>query len=165
MHSQILFSLYSTLMNSKTPLRYGSHWEEIGFQGNDPATDLRGIGMLGLLQLFYLTQRYTELSLKIHQLSRVEGHDFPFCVVGINITRIVVQTLRSGSVFAIANSESMYKQNLWGLANNLYIAIFSQMYEEWLEENHSIIDFPPLLNRLTNLALKSPSKLLKSHNF
>ena len=26
------------------PPRYGGHWEEIGFQGTDPATDLRGVG-------------------------------------------------------------------------------------------------------------------------
>jgi hypothetical protein len=28
---------------------YGNHWEEIGFQGTDPATDCRGSGMLGLI--------------------------------------------------------------------------------------------------------------------
>ena len=28
------------------PPRYGGHWEEIGFQGTDPATDLRGVGMI-----------------------------------------------------------------------------------------------------------------------
>lgn len=36
--------------------RYGPHWTALGFQGDDPATDLRGAGMLGLLQLFYLHQ-------------------------------------------------------------------------------------------------------------
>ena len=36
--------------------RYGSHWERIGFQGNDPSTDLRGVGLLGLMHpLFLLT--------------------------------------------------------------------------------------------------------------
>jgi hypothetical protein len=33
------------------PGRRGSHWQELGFQGDDPATDLRGCGMLGLLQV------------------------------------------------------------------------------------------------------------------
>ena len=31
--------------------RYGSHWETIGFQGTDPSTDLRGVGILGLVQV------------------------------------------------------------------------------------------------------------------
>ena len=30
--------------------RRGAHWERLGFQGLDPATDLRSCGMLGLLQ-------------------------------------------------------------------------------------------------------------------
>jgi hypothetical protein len=28
-------------------LRFGKHWEEIGWQGEDPATDLRAAGLLG----------------------------------------------------------------------------------------------------------------------
>ena len=34
--------------------RYGEHWALLGFQGADPATDLRGAGMLGLLHLLCL---------------------------------------------------------------------------------------------------------------
>lgn len=34
--------------------RLGPHWAALGFQGDDPATDLRGAGVLGLLQLLYL---------------------------------------------------------------------------------------------------------------
>lgn len=30
--------------------RHGAHWTEIGFQGRDPATDLRSTGVLSLLQ-------------------------------------------------------------------------------------------------------------------
>lgn len=36
-----------------TPLsaRISKQWCEIGFQGNDPKTDFRGMGLLGLLNL------------------------------------------------------------------------------------------------------------------
>lgn len=37
--------------------RYGEHWLELGFQGPDPATDLRGAGLLGLLHLLALAER------------------------------------------------------------------------------------------------------------
>lgn len=30
--------------------RFGGHWNEIGFQNRDPATDLRSTGVLSLLQ-------------------------------------------------------------------------------------------------------------------
>jgi len=31
--------------------RISAQWTDIGFQGNDPATDFRGMGILGLLNL------------------------------------------------------------------------------------------------------------------
>ena len=43
LHFEVLLTLYKLLTGSKLDCpRYGSHWEQIGFQGNDPATDLRG---------------------------------------------------------------------------------------------------------------------------
>ncbi len=36
--------------SNRDPPLTGGHWEDIGFQGNDPATDLRDTGMLSLLQ-------------------------------------------------------------------------------------------------------------------
>ena len=31
--------------------RVSKQWQDIGFQGDDPKTDFRGMGMLGLLNL------------------------------------------------------------------------------------------------------------------
>ena len=36
------------LMDRITP-----QWQDIGFQGNNPATDFRGMGLLGLQALLY----------------------------------------------------------------------------------------------------------------
>ena len=50
-HERMLMTIYCSLTGDATwPPRYGTHWEVVGFQGNDPATDLRGVGMLALLQ-------------------------------------------------------------------------------------------------------------------
>lgn len=35
----------------KLTARIGRHWSDIGFQGDDPATDFRGMGLLGLTDL------------------------------------------------------------------------------------------------------------------
>ncbi|KXZ51907.1 hypothetical protein GPECTOR_11g35 [Gonium pectorale] len=64
MHVRLLGSVFSAFTGmqggaaGKTPdqPRFGGHWADVGFQGQDPATDLRGCGMLGLVQLFYLPQ-------------------------------------------------------------------------------------------------------------
>ena len=33
--------------------RISKQWQDIGFQGNNPATDFRGMGLLGLQSLLY----------------------------------------------------------------------------------------------------------------
>ena len=46
MHLTLLRSLLASFTGRVTAsggaARYGSHWADIGFQGQDPATDLRG---------------------------------------------------------------------------------------------------------------------------
>ena len=54
---RILQTVYHFLLNKSPnePLcsENGEHWETIGFQGIDPGTDLRGVGMLGALHMVY----------------------------------------------------------------------------------------------------------------
>lgn len=38
--------------------------------GQDPATDLRGVGMLGLLHLLYFVTKHREMALAVYTLSR-----------------------------------------------------------------------------------------------
>lgn len=76
--------------------------------GNDPSTDLRGCGMLGLLTVLHFVASPTTklLASKIYNLSRDEIQNFPFSVMSINITRIALQILRTGKI------------NKWVVINN-----------------------------------------------
>jgi hypothetical protein len=47
--------------------RLGPHWADLGFQGDDPATDLRGV--LGLLQLLLLLHHDAAAADAIYKLS------------------------------------------------------------------------------------------------
>jgi len=109
-HSKVLLTIYKQLTGGHFDCpRYGSHWEDIGFQvffylahksrvptskyfsvkGNDPATDLRGVGFLGLMQALYflMTPELVPLARNIYKLSLHETQNFPFMVLSINITR------------------------------------------------------------------------------
>ena len=68
--------------------------------GNDPTTDLRGCGMLGLLTtLQFITSKNTARSAAaVYRLSQDEVQNFPFCVMSINVTRIALQILREGKL-------------------------------------------------------------------
>ena len=78
--------------------RYGQHWEEVGFQGSDPATDLRGVGMLGVMQALYLstTPELLPFARDVFSLSRHPSQEFPLLVLSLNLTRICLHCLRDG---------------------------------------------------------------------
>ena len=99
LHFEVLLTLFKLLTGSKLDCpRFGSHWEQIGFQGNDPATDLRGVGCLGLIQPLYLvmTPELFPLSKDMYLISLNENQNFPFLVLSINVTRIALHALRDG---------------------------------------------------------------------
>ncbi|CAD2214256.1 hypothetical protein AGDE_15513 [Angomonas deanei] len=82
-------------------------WEEVGFQGNNPATDLRGSGMLALLTMLYLLDYYPLLSQKIWALchppinladskTKREIKEIPFVLIGFNVTGVVMDAYKHG---------------------------------------------------------------------
>lgn len=94
---RILMTIYKCLTGTTLdPSRFGSHWQDIGFQGNDPATDLRGTGMLSLLAILHLIREQKCLAQKLYLLSQHEVQNFPFCIFLINITKIALIALRNG---------------------------------------------------------------------
>ncbi|XP_075592727.1 ELMO domain-containing protein 3 isoform X3 [Balearica regulorum gibbericeps] len=82
-HMRILQTIYKKLTRSRLGCpRYGAHWEELGFQGADPGTDLRGTGMLALMQmLFFVMDAQTlPLAQEIFTLSQHETQARPSTV-------------------------------------------------------------------------------------
>ena len=139
MHFQVLLTLYKLLTGSKIDCpRYGSHWEQIGFQGNDPATDLRGVGCLGLLQPLYLvmTPELLPLAKDIYKLSLSENQNFPLMVLSINVSRIALHALRDG----VLNRQSHLENSVWSALNFFYVAILFHIYTVWKNEYKSIKD-------------------------
>ncbi|XP_029088584.1 ELMO domain-containing protein 3 isoform X2 [Monodon monoceros] len=99
MHGRVLQTIYKKLTGSKFDCAlHGDHWEDLGFQGTNPATDLRGAGFLALLHLLYLVMDSKTLLMaqEIFRLSRHHIQQFPFCLMSVNITRITIQALREG---------------------------------------------------------------------
>ncbi|XP_067899561.1 ELMO domain-containing protein 2 isoform X2 [Heterodontus francisci] len=73
-HEAMLIKLWSLLMpHVHLESRITKQWGDIGFQGDDPKTDFRGMGMLGLHNLVY-----------------------SYAIVGINLTEMAYSMLKSG---------------------------------------------------------------------
>ncbi|XP_074708393.1 ELMO domain-containing protein 3 isoform X2 [Strix uralensis] len=160
-HMRILQTIYKKLTRSRLGCpRYGAHWEELGFQGVDPGTDLRGTGMLGLMQLLYFVMDVQTLPLaqEIFKLSQHETQNFPFCIMSVNITRIVIQALREECL----SRECNRRQQVIAVLNDLYAAAFLQLYRVWKWQRKTVADSSFLLKELELSAKKKPKRLLKS---
>ncbi|XP_042657321.1 ELMO domain-containing protein 3 isoform X2 [Tyto alba] len=160
-HMRILQTIYKKLTHSRLGCpRYGAHWEELGFQGVDPGTDLRGTGMLGLMQLLYFVMDPQTLPLaqEIFKLSQHETQNFPFCIMSVNITRIVIQALREERL----SRECNRRQQVIAVLNDLHAAAFLQLYRVWKRQHKTVTDSGFLLKELELSAKKKPRQLLKS---
>lgn len=74
-HEEVLRSLWAALKDEPLTSRKSRQWTEIGFQGDDPATDFRGMGLLGLNQLLFFAERFPESARLVlsHSLHPVHG--------------------------------------------------------------------------------------------
>ena len=75
---------------SQNYLKYiSSDWGEVGFQSHDPSTDFRSMGLLGLLQLAYFSNKYGSKARDILCDSQHPRRYYPFAATGINITYFI----------------------------------------------------------------------------
>eukprot|EP00299_Pterocystis_sp_00344_P014142 c6993_g1_i1.p1 GENE.c6993_g1_i1~~c6993_g1_i1.p1 ORF type:complete len:231 (-),score=53.17 c6993_g1_i1:41-733(-) len=70
-HEDMLNQLWQSLKPS-TPLasRISHQWGDIGFQGNDPITDFRGMGILSLYCLLFYCRRFPDTSKRHLELTQ-----------------------------------------------------------------------------------------------
>ncbi|KAF9952731.1 hypothetical protein BGZ70_000498 [Mortierella alpina] len=139
-HERKLLLLWDLLCpQEKLSARYTKQWTEIGFQGKDPATDFRGMGMLGLDDLVYYAKYYPISSKHALKCSHDDVSWYSFAIVGINITAFAVQTLRTRQLqyylFLNGTDRSVYHE--------LYCYLFHRFNGYWsaLDPKPSIMDF------------------------
>uniref|UniRef100_A0A665UTH3 ELMO/CED-12 domain containing 1 n=1 Tax=Echeneis naucrates TaxID=173247 RepID=A0A665UTH3_ECHNA len=79
-HEEMLMKLWKEL-RPDAPLsgRISKQWCEIGFQGSDPKTDFRGMGLLGLHNLLYFAEHDKATALQMLNDSLQPKHKLFFC--------------------------------------------------------------------------------------
>eukprot|EP01069_Polyplicarium_translucidae_P005212 Polyplicarium_translucidae@DN2741_c0_g1_i1.p1 len=86
-HEKMLARLWELLKpTQRLTARISKDWTELGFQGDDPQTDFRGCGLLGLFNLLFFAERYNDKALTMLQESLHPQMWYSFAIVGINIT-------------------------------------------------------------------------------
>ncbi|WAQ99554.1 ELMD2-like protein [Mya arenaria] len=96
-HEKKLMKLWGILGQGEAlTSRISSQWTQIGFQGNDPMTDFRGMGLLGLEQLLYFCTKYGNEAKAMLSRSHHPKTGYSYAIVGINMTELVYHLMKTG---------------------------------------------------------------------
>ncbi|XP_045617509.2 ELMO domain-containing protein 2 isoform X1 [Procambarus clarkii] len=96
-HEEKLLRLWAALMpGTILEARITKQWQIIGFQGDDPQTDFRGMGLLGLENLLFFAEQYPTAARHVLARSQHPHYGYSFAIVGINITHMAYSLLQSG---------------------------------------------------------------------
>ncbi len=172
-HMALLDSLWSNMKPNERRSASGhsilsSDWMALGFQGNDPTTDFRSLGLLGLYQLVYFSLHRTQTAhMVLAELSK-PGKYYPFAVIGINISQFVMELfaehrlhrllfdnyrniiMACSSVVRQAPSDDNNCLNYCGeTVHDVYCLVFEEFYLLWVVRNPAdIMSFSDLFNEL-----------------
>lgn len=136
-----------------------NRWSHIGFQGEDPGTDFRGMGMLGLTQLEYLSRRPKCLARDLLKRSLNESHSYPLAIVGINVTYNLLNLYKEGSLKHLYYDTreplfSSKKQNLKIITTiyDLYVELFLRFDCYWHDSKpENIFAFRELMEKFIDI--------------
>ncbi|KAM3868865.1 ELMO domain-containing protein 1 [Diretmus argenteus] len=190
-HEDMLMKLWKEL-RPDTPLtgRISKQWCEIGFQGSDPKTDFRGMGLLGLHNLLYFAEHDKATALQVlhdslqpkhksthrkpSEMSKSEWEQknldkaigYSFAIVGINITDLAYSLLVSGAL----------KTHLYNVAPEMpsllhfqqtFCYLMQEFHRFWIEEDPGdIMEFNRVrskFHRRILRQLKNPDMALCPH--
>eukprot|EP01029_Cantina_marsupialis_P007253 TRINITY_DN17_c0_g1_i2.p1 TRINITY_DN17_c0_g1~~TRINITY_DN17_c0_g1_i2.p1 ORF type:complete len:803 (+),score=309.87 TRINITY_DN17_c0_g1_i2:169-2577(+) len=156
-HMRIFQTMHKKLTGGEHDVpRFSSAWQSIGFQGSNPATDLRAVGMFGPLQVLSFIESYHTLAIKLHQLSQDDVQNFPFVVSLFNISLLTLQMLRDGTLFPVLNKMGDVFKGL----NKFFAAMVYRLYIDWKRNGCTVTDFHFLMKEIEGDARKKPNALL-----
>ncbi|KAJ3311850.1 hypothetical protein HDV04_003590 [Boothiomyces sp. JEL0838] len=140
-----LKSLWTMLMDEPLTSRFTSQWQKIGFQGKDPSTDFRAMGLLALDNLVYFCQNYIDIAKRILNTSHDPVSWFSFALCGINITAYCLRLVRTRQLQFTFYSYGIHKDTF----NEIYCFIFDAFEKYWTNQKKppSVLDFENLFRK------------------
>ena len=143
-HEAMLMELWTTCFpNEQLENRVSEQWKLLGFQGTDPGTDFRGMGILGLKHILYFAKKYTRIftEMAMTQAQR-KSHYYPVSTAGINISAMLLEILNVGKkqddevgeIFPILFDHPHALEEM-------YCVIFQMFHRVWDEMKADYMDF------------------------
>eukprot|EP01028_Stygiella_incarcerata_P009785 TRINITY_DN4736_c0_g1_i1.p1 TRINITY_DN4736_c0_g1~~TRINITY_DN4736_c0_g1_i1.p1 ORF type:complete len:589 (-),score=145.33 TRINITY_DN4736_c0_g1_i1:56-1774(-) len=164
MHRSLLHRVWKKIAKGGSPPDGTSpQWQVIGFQGKDPSTDFRSVGLFGLKQLVCFVENHTSAAIDMSSTMR----DYPFSCAGLNITHVILNMLQMFDendhrlvqawsagwdlpffhflCTAVAYDPSVDVQ---GAIDEIYSSLFVLMDHEFVESGGTYMQFTSVLRRI-----------------
>lgn len=167
-HTSLLETLWCNLGSPEIEYsRISKNWQLLGFQGTDPSTDFRGMGLLGLMNLVEFSGNDKENVRRQLSLSQHPLIGYSFSITGIDMTNLCYQLFVFGKLkkYFYSKLEDTHLDPLI-FFHETYALIFSSFGKFWFHsEPTSIMDYGPIRQRfetelIRNLELKNSLILL-----
>ncbi|XP_058968372.2 ELMO domain-containing protein 2 [Pocillopora verrucosa] len=164
-HEEKLMQLWK-LMMPDTPLkeRISKQWGDIGFQGKDPKTDFRGMGVLALDNLLYFALKHTPAARKVLSQSHHPHFWFSYAIAGINVTSLALQFLNKGSLRSHFYNCKQGKPTVEDF-HEVYSYLFFEFSAFWIkEEPESVMIFNEVRDKFADnidTLLSDPNTVLE----
>ncbi|KAF8820903.1 hypothetical protein IE077_002678 [Cardiosporidium cionae] len=108
------------------PMKQETSWADIGFQ--NPQSDFRGVGRLGLLNLFYFAKTHRLRAREVLEESLQPAMWFPFAATGLNITMWLLEFLKAGKLSCFFYRNTMGPLEIF---NAFYCFCFLEFSRFW----------------------------------
>lgn len=115
-------------------------WQSIGFQGDDPCTDFRSTGQLGLHHLEYFSERHPLYALHMIEESgttaalEVDVACYPFALCSIHVTKFLCDLLQSGSLQRhLLQAELAGTSGIGEFTDALFSFLFVRCHLDWAQ--------------------------------
>lgn len=135
-HEAMLIQLWNNLCpGEKLENRFSKQWQKIGFQGKDPATDFRGMGILSLDMLLYFSKNHSKESRKcMIRAQEDEVSWFSWAIAGINIASLVFDLLKSRKISLYLYTFGPFENSIM----DLFCLILHNFEKEWYKDRGTV---------------------------
>eukprot|EP01117_Protostelium_nocturnum_P007021 TRINITY_DN2516_c0_g1_i1.p1 TRINITY_DN2516_c0_g1~~TRINITY_DN2516_c0_g1_i1.p1 ORF type:complete len:1132 (+),score=311.74 TRINITY_DN2516_c0_g1_i1:205-3600(+) len=162
-HIRLLHQLWGNMMPGRSfPGISSEQWKEVGFQGKNPTTDFRALGLLGLIHLIYFTGNYSTVARDMFKRQNEKAVEFqyPFSASSINISSKVLE------IFSKIFKEDEVTPHILLSGSNALQEIYSISFEalgkKWEQMNAQYMQFNAVCKIVVSSVEEALSKKPKS---
>lgn len=110
---------------------------------------------------------HSHLIEEIFKLSQCEIQNFPFCLVAINLTGLILDSVRQGHLnpclnrIRIKQGTTLHDYEFLAVCGKVLVALLFEFYKDWKANGRTVQDFGVVLKELDKVLKKSPRHLCK----